>query len=476
MEKYYLVIDIGTGNFRVGLVSPNGTVLSINRKDMVYEEDSGFISATSFNPHLLLTEIKAMIKDLIEENPHIEICGITSTSQRQGIVLIDKAGEAIVGLPNIDRRGTEWELVGTDFDYVYRKTGRWPTRTFSALKLKGIKERQPAIWNRISTFTSISDWIGYELTGEIVYENSQASETLLLDVKENSWSKELADFWGISEDWLPRVGVSGTILGTVKDATAHELLLKRWLPFIIGGADTQLAVEGTNAEVGDVVIVSGTTSPIVKIDSHYYADEKARCCVSRHVHTDQFVVETNGGASGLNYQRIKNVLLPEKSYEEIEDEILQLDKISIIGSFSTLDADNELRLTSGGFLLETPFPFDLKKEDFIYGVLFDAACAITYNFRLLEEITGYSEPYVLGCGGGFQSKVLPQLLSNLLNKEIIIKEGYKDASLLGAVKLCNGALGEENEVHEAIKNYLPSPDPQLEELFMKWEKFRKSIN
>lgn len=476
MEKYYLVIDIGTGNFRVGLVSSNGTVRSIKRKDMIYEEDSGFASATSFNPHLLVTEIKQMIKGLIEENPHIEIYGITSTSQRQGIVLIDKAGEAIIGLPNIDRRGTEWELKGTEFDYVYRKTGRWPTRTFSALKLKGVKERQQTVWDRISTFTSISDWIGYELTGEIVYENSQASETLLLDVKENRWSKGLTGFWEINEDWLPRIGVSGTILGTVKDSTSVELQMKTGLPFIIGGADTQLAVEGTDAEVGEVVIVSGTTSPIVQIESHYYADDKARCCVSRHVHTDQFIIETNGGASGLNYQRIKNVLLPEKSYEEIEDAILQLDKISMIGSFSTLDADSELRLTSGGFLLETPFPLDLKKEDFLYGVLFDIACAITYNFRLLEEITGYSKSYVFGCGGGFQSKVLPQLLSNLLNKEIIIKEGYKDASLLGAVRLCNGALGESNTVQAPVKKYTPSPDPQVEKLYVKWQKFRKSIN
>lgn len=476
MEKYYLVIDIGTGNYRVGLVSQKGTVKSLETRDMIYEEDDVFSSATSFNPQKLFNNIKKMIVKIIEENSSVEICGITSTSQRQGIVLMDKEGKAFVGIPNIDKRGQDWELSGQEYEDVYKKTGSWPTSTFSAVKLKGVREHQPKLWCNIASFTSISDWIGYEFTRQIVYENAQASDTLLLDIERNNWSMELVEFWGIDENWLPEIKTAGTILGLIDSELSQKLMIKSDIPFIIGGSDTQLAVKGTNPEVGDVVIVSGTTSPIVKVNQDYYYDEHARCCVNRHVNKGQYVIETNGGASGLNYQRLKKLLLPDKSYEEIENDILQIEEVKCIASFSTLNADDEFRLSSGGFLLETPFQFNLGKEDFIYGVILDIACTITYNFRLLTEITGYSQSYVFGCSGGFQSRVLPQMLSNLLNKEIIIKEGYKDASLIGAVNLCNEALGEEENIHSPIKRYKPSFQHELEDLYTKWLKFRKKIN
>lgn len=476
MEKGYLIIDIGTGNARVAVVGVDGTLISLQTTDVQYNKDTSFPDAVSFDTKVMLNNIQQLINKVLSESVGVEIKAILSTSQREGIILFDNEGQALIGLPNVDNRGREWEKDITEFDLVYQKTGRWPTTVFSALKLKGVKERQPELWNQINTFTSISDWIGYEFTNKMVYEASQATETLLFDVEKNTWSPELCELFEVKYEWLPEVKQSGSILGIVGREGSKKFNVKEGIPFIIGGADTQLAVKNAQPELDDIVIVSGTTTPIVKVVSDYLVDEEARCWVNRHVNKDEFIIETNAGVSGLNYQRLKKVFFPDKSYEQIEDEVLALEDPKTIASFGTLVFDKNLPLLKGGFYMDAPVHHELTSADFVFGILFDIASSIRYNFDVLIDISPSSKDYVYGCGGGFKGKVLPQLLADLLNKKVIVKEGFSQASMLGGVIICNDALGEPNKEKEIVKVFNPSGDARYQELYKKWYQYRNDIN
>src|SRR5699024_6972355 len=135
--KNYLIIDIGTGNFRVGIVNKHGSVIDIKRKDMIYEND-GTLGNNIFSPSKIWYEIKGLISEILEANPSVEIHGVSSTSQRQGIVLFNKNKETIVGLSNIYHSGYEQTLSEDELAFVYERTGRQPANTFSAFKLLGI--------------------------------------------------------------------------------------------------------------------------------------------------------------------------------------------------------------------------------------------------------------------------------------------------------------------------------------------------
>lgn len=476
MRNGYLLIDIGTGNYRVCLVGTDGTEYSLHRKDMFYEKSQSVEGGVFFNPHTLLVEIKKMINLVISENYDVSVLAVLSTSQRQGVVLIDASGEAITALPNIDGRGAKWEVEGPDFDYVYKKTGRWPRKNFSALKLKGMKEEQPAIWDKVASFTSISDWIGYELTNELVYEHTQACETLLFDVQKDKWSAEMCEYFDIDIDLLPKLGKSGSVLGNIKEECLEELSIPDETPFIIGGADTQLALKATQPKLDDVVIVSGTTTPIVRVVEDYYYDEKARCWIDRHIENEDFLIEANAAVTGLNYQRLKNLLFPQKSYEEMENEVLALEHPTSIASFGTAVSDKQMRLSMGGFLLEAPFNQNLQIADLVFAMLFDIASSIKYNFDVLHEIKPVERDYVLGSSGGFQSKILPQMLADLLDKKVIIKEGYNQATLLGGVFICNNVLGKSNKEQKVIKEFKPSGSKHLLAQYDKWLNYRNEIN
>jgi len=476
VERGYLLIDIGTGNSRVGICSISGEILAVETCDMKYEKESEFPDSYSFNPSFMWEAIIRLIKKAMRSVPDIQILAISSISQRQGIVLIDKDGNSITGLPNLDNRGLEWIGEISDTDTIYKLTGKWTNAIFTAPKLRGVKERQQDIWNRISTFTSISDWIGYEFTGVLGVEPTQACETLLFDVGKGVWSKELCKIFGIEYSWLPDIKKSGTALGKIKPALAKELSLSSQTPFIVGGADTQLAIKGTQPELEDVVIVSGTTTPITKLVGSYSVDRLARCWVNRYVDADEFIIETNTGISGLNYQRMKNIFAPNKSYEEIEEEILKIKNPSSIASFGSLIFDRVQPLPHGGFLLNAPVDQDLNAAHFMFAILFDIACSIKHNFDVLRDISDHKKNYVLGCGGGFQGKVLPTLIADLLQKEVRVKDGFAQAGLTGGVIICNDSLGIENSQKSIVETYQPPCSQHFLDLYSKWSDFRNDIN
>lgn len=476
MERGYLIIDIGTGNSRVSICSTSGKILAVETCDTKYEKEPAFSDSYYFDPASMWDDIIHLAKRAMKKVPDIQILAISSTSQRQGIVLIDQNRKAFMGLPNLDNRGLEWLGEIKETDSVYKLTGKWTNAIFSAPKLRGVRGRQQDIWNRISKFTSISDWIGYEFTGVLGVDPTQAGETLLFEVDKGVWSRTLCDIFGVDYSWLPDIKKSGTKLGNLKAVLVKELNLSEPIPFIVGGADTQMSIKGVQPDLEDVVIVSGTTTPITKLVNSYSIDRLERCWINRYVDAGEFIIETNTGISGLNYQRMKSILAPDKSYEEIENEVLKIKNPSSIASFGSLIFDRVQPLPRGGFLLNAPVDQDLTQAHLMFAILFDIACSIKHNFDILLDVSGHKKDYVIGCGGGFQGRVLPALIANLLQKEVRVKEGFAQAGLTGGVIICNDSFGITNDRKTVIKTFKPSDSRHYLDLYKKWSDFRDNIN
>jgi autoinducer 2 (AI-2) kinase len=86
---------------------------------------------------------------------------------------------------------------------------------------------------------------------------------------------------------------------------------------VVGGSDTQLAIMSMQPSVDDIVIVSGTTTPIIKIADNYVTDDLERTWTSRHTDETSFLLEANAGVTGLNYQRLKEIFYPNEPYESL---------------------------------------------------------------------------------------------------------------------------------------------------------------
>ncbi|MCI3986697.1 FGGY family carbohydrate kinase [Bacillus vallismortis] len=473
-QKGYLVFDIGTGNARVAVVSVSGRVQTVEREDIVYSTETLYPDSRYFSPQVLWEQVIKLAKRALSRSSNIDIIGLTSTSQRQGIVLIDQNGDSFLGLPNIDNRGREWEESIPNQEEIYSRTGRLPTALFSALKLYGLKQRQPSLWEKTVSFTSISDWVTYKLSGILTYEPSQATETLLFDVKQNTWSEEMCGIFGFSSSILPPLVRAGTVIGTLTHEYASELGLSIQAKVISGGGDTQLAVKSTGAALEDIVIVSGTTTPITKITAKH-GDTKHKAWLNCHTDQGHWLVETNPGITGLNYQKLKRIFYRNESYEVMEEEISALAKednacVAALGSYLSAEKN---ALTKGGFLFDAPLAAHLERAHFVRAALQEIAFSIKWNFDMLTEVTPFERDYVWVCGGGFQSRALTQYIADLLQKKIYVQEGYHQASVVGAAVICNEAFQLTEEMTANIRVIEPQ-DCQTElALYEEWKQTQR---
>jgi autoinducer 2 (AI-2) kinase len=473
--EVYMVIDIGTGNIRVAVVDTCGNIIAVKRADIIYHKDDHYPDSLYFEPAQLWKQVTGLAVMALKISGDVQVIALTATSQREGIVLIDGDGNSLVGLPNIDHRGRQWEHIISDKDAMFKLAGRYPTSLFSAMKLVGIREKRNELWQACASFMSISDWAEYMLSGIIHYEHSQASETLLYDVQQKNWSAILCQVFDLQSMDLPPLKQSGTVLGKIKPGQADNFNISKEALVLVGGADTQLAVVSTQPEMDDIVIVSGTTTPIIKLTQAYVIDDKERTWTGRHVTEFGFMLEANAGVTGLNYQRLKEIFYPREAYHIIEEELSRITTVHCFASLGSLIAEEETPLLKGGFIIDAPVSHLLSRAGFVWATLWDMACCIFENYTTLCEVSPHTKNYVWGCGGGLQSVTLRRLLASLMDKEVWIRNNYQDASVIGGAIICNKALGKNPDFRATVEAIEPGTLHNHAELYRKWKETRLSF-
>lgn len=471
----YLIIDIGTGNVRVAVTKTTGEILRVERDDVRYQKDALYPDALFFDPQELWKQILVLSRKALSGTPGIFIRAITASSQREGIVLIDESGNDIIGLPNHDHRGREFEDTLDEKSHVYALTGRYPGSLFSALKLIGVRKKRPEIYKRLHTVLSISDWAQFRLSGVRGYEHAQASETQLYDVGSRQWSTALCERFGISSSILPPLHDAGNILGKVLTGVADELAISHEVDVIVGGADTQLAIKSTRPAVNDIVIVSGTTTPIVKVVREFITDEKQRTWTNRHVDKGSYILEANAGVTGLNYQRLKEIFYPHEGYDVIERELANISDASCMASLGSLVAEEDRPLTRAGFVFDVPVSPGLTRANFVWATIWDIACCIRENYDCLRDVSGHDADYVWACSGGLQSKTLRQCVADLIGKKIQVRRGFEQASVRGAAIVCNETLNNDQSGEEALEVIFPRDPQRADALYQEWKSVRAAF-
>ncbi len=471
----FLVIDIGTGNVRAAVVSTGSELLALARENVHYVKDDDYPDSIYFDPTVLWEQISQLVKTVLAKAGDAEILAVTATSQREGIVVLDAAGQSLIGMSNHDNRGREWESLITDKDRIYTLTGRYPTALFSALKLVGLRERKPQLWNRVVSFTSISDWVQFQFSGVLGYEHSQASETLLYDVNAKAWSEELCGAFALPFSFFPPLKSAGTALGNILPHVAANLAIDPQAVVVVGGADTQLAIHSLQPDTDDIVVVSGTTTPIIKVVDSYVIDNQQRTWTGRYIDENSFMLEANAGVTGLNYQRLKEIFYPNEPYEVIEKELDEASYSQCVASLGSLVADEDKPLTKGGFIFNAPVSHQLTRGGFVFAILWDIACSIYENYNVLCNVSAHEKNHIWACGGGVQSRKLRQFIANLTNKKIRIRDTYRQSSVLGGAFICAHALGLKPADPQLLEEVEPENRELFLELYAKWKRARSTF-
>ena len=212
-QKYILSLDQGTTSSRTVLIDELGKVISKSQKE--FKQIFPKPSWVEHDPLEIWSSQLETLKDVINKSKidPKDISGIGITNQRETVVAFDsKTGKPIHNAIVWQCRRTAAycdELKSKYKTKIKEKTGLEIDAYFSASKMRWILDNVPVETSHATSlrFGTIDSWLIWNLTGgkSFYTDPSNASRTMLFNIKENKYDKELLEIFGIEEWMLPEV-------------------------------------------------------------------------------------------------------------------------------------------------------------------------------------------------------------------------------------------------------------------------------
>jgi xylulokinase len=187
-----------------------------------------------------------------------DIAGIGLTGQMHGAVFLD-ASDVVIRpalLWNDQRTQAQCDeitrLVGKG--ELIRIAGNPALTGFQAPKLLWLREEEPQAYARMQRLLLPKDYVRLRLTGQAATDASDASGTLLLDLRSRNWSDEILGVLEIPRQWLPDVFEGADTTGGVLANIADDMAIRPDIPVAAGGGDNAAAA------VGNGIITAGLAS------------------------------------------------------------------------------------------------------------------------------------------------------------------------------------------------------------------------
>jgi xylulokinase len=242
-----------------------------------------------------------------------EIACIAFSGQMHGAVLLDSGGDvARSAIIWCDQRSEAQsnelsEVFGRD--NLIRLTCNPPLTNFTLTKLLWVRETEPKLWARVAHVMLPKDYVRLRLTGERAIDVADASGTLLLDVANRRWSREVLDKSGIDKTLLPALYESPQVCGKVSAAGAEATGLHPGTPVVAGAGDQAAGAVGMGiARAGAVSATIGTSGVVFAATDRPALDPQGRLHTFCHAMPGRWHVMGVTQAAGLSLRWLRDRL------------------------------------------------------------------------------------------------------------------------------------------------------------------------
>jgi xylulokinase len=434
-------LDVGTTGVKAVAITPEGNLVS--------SAEEGYPLATP-QPGWAEQDpedwVRASERALARLGVDTERVGYSG--QMHGLVCLDEDDQVLrpAILWNDQRTAAECaeieERVG--LERLISLTGNRALPGFSAPKLLWLRRHEPDVYARIHRIVLPKDYVRLRLAGEWAIDAADASGTLLLDVANRRWSKEVLAALEIPREWLPQVD----------ESTA-----------IAGAGDQQAAALGVGVvEPGTVSVVLGTSGVVLAALPEYAHDVRARVHAFCHAVPDTWEamgVMLNAGGS---LRWLRDAIAPGASYDEMTEDAARwgpgadgLTFLPYLQGERTPHADPNVR---GAFL---GLSLHHDRGALIRAVLDGVAYGLRDSLELLREL-GVAPEKGRVSGGGARSRLWLEIVASVLGLPLELT-AVEEGSAYGAALLAGVADSTFADAHEAVATCVrvrdtvePNPD------------------
>ena len=457
MKKYVMALDQGTTSSRCILFDKKGQSLSIAQKE--FEQIYPVAGWVEHNPmEIWSSQISVAAEAMAKIGAEAEeIAAIGITNQRETTIVWNKhTGEPVYNAIVWQCRRTSdtiQELKKTGFDRIIReKTGLIPDAYFSGTKIKWILDHVENARTEAEAgnllFGTVDTWLIWNLTkGKVfVTDYTNASRTMLFDIKKLEWDEEILKELNIPKSMLPEVKPSSYIYGHTDSG-----LLGGPIPIAGVAGDQQAALFGQCCfEPGEVKNTYGTGCFLLMntggeaIWSHagllttIAASEKDKV---------QYALEGSVFVAGAAIQWLRDelgIIRSAAQSEELAEAVSDSSGVYVVPAFSGLGApywDQYARGTIVGITGGTT------KEQLVRATLESVAYQVKDNLDVMIKDSKIPIDIMRVDGGMVANKFLMQFQADILGIPVDVPV-ITETTALGAAYLAAFGIGEYDDLHE----------------------------
>ena len=305
--QYVIGCDIGSQSLKTVLISAEGKFCGEASADYLIDYPQ---------PTWAQQDSAAWINALAQSIQSLQVANNVSAdqivalgldAQVDGVVAIDKHGQPLYpAIIWMDRRAVkECETVSTKISQqdIFQITGLNLDATHVAAKMRWLANHEPRLFEKTTSLLLPGSYVAFTLTGELGVDYSNASSTMLMDVRNRVWSQQMCDAFEIPMNLLPPMYPAMQVLGTLHVKAAELLGLKTSTKVILGGGDEHAACLGAGVTMSGLVCdIAGTAEPVCASSDSALFDESGLVETHCHADPDLWLLENPGFVSGANYR------------------------------------------------------------------------------------------------------------------------------------------------------------------------------
>ena len=461
MKNFILSIDQGTTSTRSILFDLKGKPVFVSQKEFKqYYPKDGWVE---HNPKEIWVTTKKVIKEIINKNKKIKgnILTIGITNQRQTTLLWDsKTGKCIYNaIVWQDRRTAnlcnKLKKKGLE-NLIKSRTGLLLDPYFSATKIKWIIENIPSAKKLLKKnrllFGTIDTYLIWKLTKGKIHatDSTNASRTMLFNIKKNCWDKKILKLLKIPESILPNVKNSADNFGfTDKSITKKSYPING----VIG--DQQAATVGQSCfQKGSTKITFGTGAFIIMNTGNNKINSKNKLLSTicyRINNRTTFALEGSIFIAGASVQWLRDklkIIKSTKITEKISKKQTNNNNVYLVPAFTGLGAPYWKPNVRG---ILTGLTRDTGRNEIIRATLESVAYQTSDLLNAMKK--DGLKPSIIKVDGGMANNYwFIQFLTDILNIKALKPKVYETTSL-GAAVMAGYYIGVYKSLSDITRNW-----------------------
>lgn len=463
MEKYILSFDAGTTSSRAIIFNKKGQIINVAQKEFqqIYPK-AGWVEHDPMEIWASQSGVAREVLEMSAIRPD-QIVGIGITNQRETTIVWDKnTGKPVYNaiVWQCRRTASYCERLKEKgwIDKIRDKTGLVVDAYFSATKIAWILDNVEGAREKAERgdllFGTVDTWLVWNLTrGKVhVTDYSNASRTMLFNIKDLKWDDEILEVLNIPKSMMPEVKDSSCIYGYTDEHTYGGARI----PIAGIAGDQQAALFGQNCfKPGMVKNTYGTGCFVLMNTGQEMIKSKNGLLTTIAWGIDgkvSYALEGSVFIAGAAIQWLRDELRlvydsPQSEYyaNKIED----TDGVVVVPAFTGLGAPYWDMYARGGIFGLTR---GTKREHLVRATLESLAYQSKDVIEAMQEDAKIPLAYLRVDGGASANNFLMQFQADMLNTEVHRPRTLETTSL-GAAYLAGLAVGYWKDLDEISEDF-----------------------